>query len=142
MAATYYRIQAADRDPAELLDPASQSVVWTGVGTVTTACGDCNGTGRGEAYEDSVSYDAPACDACHGTGQVDDSVRAGVSCCRTLRDLYAYFRGRDADLDSQVVVELEAAEADSEDWDASHGAVLVHPTAILDTWPLDPAEVQ
>lgn len=148
----YYRIQPADRNPEDLLDPANQrSELWTGV--AYRRCDDCGGYGQtlhrchrcGGArcdWCDQYGSILEDCATCHGTGEIDDTVREGVSCCPTLDVLYAYFRGRHANLDNCVVVTLEGELADEEDWDADAGAVLIRPTRIVSVEPLDPAVIE
>ena len=46
--------------------------------------------------------------------------------------LYRYMRKRDANLDGSVLVELEGEPSQDEDFDADEGALLVHPTRIVD----------
>jgi hypothetical protein len=138
---TYYRIQSADRDAAELLNPTHWvSRIWSDQPAEVT-CPDCvDGRVHVECpswcdcgYPHHESYET-----CHGRGYLHEYERAGgVSCCRTLGELYAYFRGRDADLDGAVVVKLEGEVAEVEDFDAEHGAVLVRPTRIVDVGPLN-----
>lgn len=122
---TYYRIQERDRDPADLLLPQNwTSTVW--VGEVYRPCPACDGAGY-----DIVDEQREDCPDCDGSGEVDDSTRRGVSCCRSLADLYAYFASRSATLDDVVVIELEGTLSEDEDWDADEGAVLVYPTRIV-----------
>jgi hypothetical protein len=44
---------------------------------------------------------------------------------------------RDADLEGAVLLELEGRRSDDEDFDADEGALLVHPTRIVDARPPD-----
>jgi len=75
--------------------------------------------------------DGDVCDTCHGVGEVSD-VRSGVSVCRTLDDLRAYFSSREWTRNGRVV-ELEGDESDDEDYDADEpgNPVLIHPTRIV-----------
>jgi hypothetical protein len=74
---------------------------------------------------------------CRGSGQIDGRPRHGVSAFPTLRGLYHYMLDRQADLDHCTIVELEAQLADDVDFDADQGALLVIPTKILASEPLD-----
>ena len=67
----------------------------------------------------------------------DESVRAGVSVFPDENHLYRYLVNRNADLEDSVLVELEGTESVDEDFDADEGALLVHPTRIVDVRPLD-----
>ena len=51
--------------------------------------------------------------------------------------LYRYMVGRGADFEGCLVVELEGHESEDEDFDADEGALLVIPTRIVDTRPVD-----
>ena len=51
--------------------------------------------------------------------------------------LYRYMLKRDADLDGCLLVELEGEESEDEDFDADEGALLIRPTRIVDTRPVD-----
>lgn len=79
-------------------------------------------------------------------GTDGDEPRPGISVCRSLDDLRAYFwvrgRGGGADLDldqieGDVIVVLEGEPSDAEDHDAHHpGApLLVHPTRVVRVIP-------
>jgi hypothetical protein len=68
---------------------------------------------------------------------VDDSCRDGVSVFPDEDGLYRYMIKRGADLDGCVLVELEGEQSPDDDFDADEGALLVRPTKIVDTRPLD-----
>ena len=51
--------------------------------------------------------------------------------------LYKYMVEHDADFEDCVVVELEGHESEDEDFDADEGALLVIPTEIVDTRPVN-----
>jgi hypothetical protein len=51
--------------------------------------------------------------------------------------LYRYMVDRGADFEDCVVVELEGRESEDEDFDADEGAMLVIPTRIVDSRPVD-----
>ena len=76
-------------------------------------------------YQTSLSY-------------VDDSERAGVSVCGSIEDLAAYLAQSGMPWDPTfVLVEVEGYRSEDEDEDATLGALLVHPTAIVSVRPLD-----
>jgi hypothetical protein len=154
---TYYRVNARDSDPAEMLDPDNQKTTpWghsahgeqcdkcAGEGETSFECESCKATGRstdcahcgGELrYRDS-------CPTCNGTGVIDESPRDGVSVFPDPDGLYRYMLKRDADLDSGcVLVTLEGEPSRERDFDADEGAVLVRPKRIVETGPVDEARV-
>ena len=51
--------------------------------------------------------------------------------------LYRYMLRRDADIDGALVVELEGRQSADGDFDADEGALLVHPTRIVEQRPVD-----
>jgi hypothetical protein len=77
-------------------------------------------------------YYEEECPACEGSGEIDDSERDGVSVFPDEEGLYRYMRRRDADLDGSLLVELEGEPSEDEDFDADEGALLIHPTRIVD----------
>jgi hypothetical protein len=146
---TFYRIQERGRDPLALLDPESWvSRIWTGY--AERECSTCRTTGRVrcscadvDECESSGCDGSQSCDDCRGAGYVEDTERrGGVSCCRTYEELMTYFGRRDAALEDTVLVVLEGAESDIEDFDAEEGAVLVRPARIVKVRDFDPQEVQ
>lgn len=115
---SFYRIQQADRDATELLDPATwESRQW--FGEIYTNCPACGGCG---------------CDDCDH-GQIED-VRHGVSTCGSVEDLITYLRTVGCDLTDTVLVELDGTYAADDDHDKHLGAVLIHPTKILSVIPV------
>jgi hypothetical protein len=72
------------------------------------------------------------CPACGGSGEIDDSEREGISVFPDEDGLYRYMRKRDADIQGSVLVELEGEPSEDEDFDADEGALLIHPTKIVD----------
>jgi hypothetical protein len=127
----YFRLHPDDRDPAELLDPENQvSEPWGG--TIWGRCDKCGGSGRTERQ-----HGEGECPACEGSGEIDDSQRDGVSVFPDEDGLYGYMVRRDADLEGAVLLELEGRRSDDEDFDADEGALLVHPTRIVDARPPD-----
>ena len=143
---TYFRLHPADDDPQRLLDPDEQSSEpWEG--TVYGRCEKCGGSGRTEhecesclasgsdpgcpVCRGSVRFEGE-CPACQGSGEIDDSERDGISVFPDEDGLYRYMRKRDANLDGSVLVELEGEPSQDEDFDADEGALLIHPTRIVD----------
>lgn len=140
------RLQPDDDDPERLLDPERQvSEPWGG--TVWGRCDKCGGDGSTDHECESCSAGSPdpgcpvcrgkvsyvdECPACEGTGEIDDSARDGVSVFPEEEGLYRYMLRRDADFAGSVVVELEGRPSRDEDFDADEGALLVHPTRIVD----------
>jgi hypothetical protein len=149
---TYFRIQRPDEEPEALLDPEQQTTEpWSG--TTWGRCDKCGGSGQTEHECESCAADGPneSCPSCHGrlryeaecpvcegSGEVDDSSRDGISVFPELDGLYRYMIKRDADLDEGcTVVELEGRNSEDEDFDADEGALLVHPTGIVEVRPVD-----
>lgn len=149
---TYYRVDPREEDPGRLLDPENQqSDPWSG--TVKGKCDKCRGSGETEHECESckangadsscehcggaVKY-TDECPVCHGSGEIDDSTRDGVSVFPDVDGLYRYMLKRDADLgDDCRLVKLEGEQSDDRDFDADEGAVLVNPTRIVDVGELD-----
>jgi hypothetical protein len=131
-ARTFVRLHQEDDDPERLLDPERQrSEPWAG--TIYGRCDKCEGSGE-TRHEDGRCEECPACE---GSGEIDDSDREGVSVFRDEEGLYGYMVRRDADLSGSIVVELEGEESDDRDFDEDEGALLVHPTRIVDRRPVD-----
>jgi DnaJ-class molecular chaperone len=147
---TYVRVDPPGEDPERLLDPEhQQSEPWSG--TIYGHCDKCEGTGETthecESCKEQRDSACPACHgrvtyedecpACEGSGEIDDSSRDGVSVFPDEDGLYRYMVKRDADLDGVVVVELQGEESSDEDFDADDGALLIRPSKVVDTRPLD-----
>ncbi len=125
---TYYRIQSAARNPQELLDSDNWfSGRWGG-----EILRDCQGCADCVDDEWDIREEHWSCD---GTGQVDD-IRYGVSVCRSLEDLAAYYATVGGDLTDAVVVELDGGLSDDEGHDANLGEVLVLPDRIVSVTPV------
>jgi hypothetical protein len=152
----YYRLNPADSDPEDLLDPENQvSEPWGG--TVYGRCDKCGGSGTTEhrcrsceaggadpdcpVCQGSVTYE-DECPACEGEGRIDDSKREGVSVFPTLEGLWRYMRERDGAVERSVLVELEGEESVDEDFDADEGALLVFPKRIVDAREVDLGELE
>ena len=128
MTTTYFRIHPAGESPETVLSPARwSSCVW--IGESEKHCPACHGSG-----DDLTSDDGAPCEHCEGSGVVED-VRHGVSVCRSLDDLRAYFADRCANLDGCTVIELEGDISADDDHDAAAGALLVIPNRIVRTIP-------
>ena len=153
---TYVRADPADEDPERLLNPERQrSRPWGG--TVYGRCDKCAGSGVTEhrcasceqggadpacpVCAGEVRY-TDTCPACEGNGEIDDSERRGVSVFPGEEGLYSYLGRRGADISDAVLVELEGEPSDDDDFDADDGALLVHPTRIVDQRPLDPERLR
>lgn len=143
---TYYRLQRANEDPQRLLDPENQKTepwggtIWGrcdkcgGAGTTRHECESCKASGPRQdcpACHGEMSYEEE-CPACGGSGQIDDSERDGISVFPDEDGLYRYLVSRDADISGSLLVELEGEPSEDEDFDADEGALLVHPTRIVD----------
>ncbi len=147
---TYVRVDPPDADPERLLDPEhQQSEPWSG--TVYGRCDKCDGSGKTthecESCKGKRDDGCPVCSgevryeddcpACEGSGEIDDSCRDGVSVFPDEDGLYRYMIKRDADLGGCRLVELRGEEASDEDFDADEGALLIRPTEVVATRPID-----
>ncbi len=115
-------------------------------------CDKCGGEGRtwhecASCEENGADDDCPSCQgelryrdecpACEGSGTITDAARRGVSVFPDEEGLYRYMLERGADVEGCVVVELEGHQSEDEDFDADEGALLVIPTRIVETRPVD-----
>lgn len=132
---TYYRIQPANRRVDDLLLPGRVSRAM--VGNLDRRCDDCSGAGWVIL---SAQDRKRTCEVCKGHGRVED-VRAGVSCCRDIETLAAYFNARHLNTRGDVLIELQGDESDDEDHDSEAGAVLVHPTRIVSVTPIEESAI-
>ena len=152
---TYVRVDPPNEDPERLLDPdEQQSEPWSG--TIYGRCDKCGGSGETthecESCKERRDPSCPVCHgeisfeddcpACEGSGEIDDSCREGVSVFPDEDGLYRYMIKRDADLDGCQIVELAGDPSPDEDFDADEGALLVCPTKIVDTRPLDSERIE
>jgi hypothetical protein len=146
-----YRMNPTREDPELLLIPTHQ---WTEPwgGADSGVCDKCAGEGRKDhacwsclltapdpacpACRAAVRWQAP-CPVCRGAGEIDGRSRHGVSVLPTIEGLYRYMIAHDADLERCVVAELEALRSSDVDFDADEGALLVIPTRIIRTSPVD-----
>lgn len=131
----YYRIHPGDRPVETLLRPGRKSRPWTG--EMFRTCEECRGSGQVCTGETDGDYHYDRCERCRGLGDYEYAP-VGVSVCRDVSDLIAYFRERHPMLDGDVLVEIEGVESDDEDHD--HGSagspVLIIPTRIVSVQPL------
>src|SRR3954454_13342382 len=148
--ARYFRLHPENQDPQVLMEPENQvSRPWGGADH--GPCDKCGGTGRTMFECASCSQRADPgcrhcggevefegeCPTCKGTGEITDSQRRGVSVFPSADGLYRYMLRRDSDMSGSVLVELEGTESDDVDFDADEGALLVYPTRIVRTCPVD-----
>ena len=145
-------MQPASEDPQALLDEERQ---WTepwggaedgarcdkcrGEGRTNFDCWSCQLTGRNPdcpACRGRVHWEGK-CPVCRGGGKVDASPRRGLSAFPTVEALYRYLIATEAELVGNLV-ELEAELAEDPDFDADQGVLLVIPTAIERTRPVEP----
>lgn len=123
-----FRIDCADRDLSELLDP-NQWVSSRWGGDSSQPCGGCvdcqaDPRRRGESFW-----------RCHGRRRVTDA-RYGVSVMVDEHDLVAYLAHTGAHLGNTVLVELEGAESGDEPHDEYFGELLILPTRIVGVRPV------
>ncbi len=142
---------AADDPSLVLRDEGQWTEPW-GSSEHGEGCDKCQGLGR-TGYEcwscllTGARDDCPVCrgkvrwegdcPVCRGTGEVDGEPRHGVSVFPTLEGLYHYMLVKGAELDSCVVLELDADPAEDVDFDADQGAMLVIPTQLEGCAPAD-----
>lgn len=147
-----YRLESASLDPQRLLDEERQHTEpWDGSET-GARCDKCRGRGRTgfECWSCLLTGTNPSCASCHGraryeskcpvcrgTGRVDGEPRRGLRAFPTVEALYHYLVVREASLVG-TLVELEAELADDVDFHADEGAILVQPSAIENTRPIEP----
>jgi hypothetical protein len=147
----FFRLYDSNDDPAELLRPENQrSTPWGsadrgpcdkcgGSGQTRYACRSClEGAQLGEcpACRGRVEFE-DVCPACGGDGVIDKVERVGVSAFPAIEGLYRYLVECDAELEGQMVVEVEGELGPERDLDADQGAVLVLPEQVLGTRPID-----
>ena len=153
---TYFRLEPADKDPETLLDPDEQeSEPWGG--TIYGRCDNCGGSGETEHECESCKAGPPdsdcpschgevrymaECPTCEGSAEIDDSSREGVSVFPDEDGLYRYMLKREADFDGCRLVELEGRPSEDEDFDADEGALLVHPTRIVNAREPDRGRIE
>jgi hypothetical protein len=77
-----------------------------------------------------------------GTGRIDRTERRGVSVFPTHAGLLRYLVEQDAELDGNVILELEGEPTGDTDIDADSGAMLVRPVHVVGAHPIDPELVE
>jgi hypothetical protein len=151
----YLKIPVAE-DPQQLLDPDLQlTAPWRG-SEDGERCDKCRGRGRVgfECWSCLLTGTNHACPVCHGrgrfegkcpvcrgTGETDAQPRQGVSAFPTAEALYHHLLATDAE-GVGTLVEIEAEAADDVDFYADQGSLLVTPTAIERTRPMEPDSLQ
>lgn len=150
--ATYFRLQPEDEDPRALLEPENQKTEPWGAPEEGSPCDKCRGSGRTLYRCESCRKASPdrgcefchgryefddVCPACKGTGKIADTERDGVSVFPAADALYRYMLRRDADVDGCTLLELEGDETGDIDFDADEGVMLIRPTRIVRSEPID-----
>jgi len=149
----YFRQWPADEDPAQLLDPQNQwSTPWgeSDHGPCDKCGGD--GTARYRCCSCLERGPEPNCPACHGRVEFTDTCptcdgdatinrtrRPGVSVFPSIEGLYRYLAEQADAEPPDRILELEGELTDDRDLDADTGALLVRPTRIVATHPVDHA---
>ena len=147
-----YHLGSASEDPRALLDEERHSTApWRGAED-GERCDKCRGRGRTnfECWSCLLTGTTGSCPSCHGrvryeskcpvcrgTGEVDGGPRRGLTVFPTAEALYHYLLATEANVVG-TLVELEAELAEDVDFDADQGAILVIPTAIENTRPIEP----
>ena len=124
------RIDRADRDHSELLDPEHWISSQWGGDTLRfcRGCIDCQTNPR---RRDELHW------TCGGSRKVTDA-RYGVSVCEDLDDLVEYFgQIGGVNFDDAVLVELAGEYSDDDGHDAHLGEELILPTEIISITPMD-----
>lgn len=151
----YLLIPAAE-DPRQLLDPdLQQTAAWEGAQD-GARCDKCHGSGR-TGYEcwscrlTGTNSSCPACRGrvrweaqcplCRGSGEVDGKPRRGVRAFPTAEGLYHHLLVTEAGLVG-TLVEVEAELEEDVDLYADQGALLVSPTSIERTRPVEPSAAE
>ena len=153
---TYFRRFARDEEPRQLLDPSNQhSTPWgePDPGPCDKCEGECRvlfeclsciaGAPDPEcpACSGRVRFEGP-CPTCEGDGTIARTRREGVSAFPTEAGLYLYLAEKGANLDGDVILELDGELTGDVDLDAERGAVLVRPTRIVAVHEVDPARLE
>jgi DnaJ-class molecular chaperone len=149
-------MQSPDEDPRALLNEEHQWCAPWGGSEDGKRCDKCQGNGRTgyECWSCLLTGRNPSCPACRGrvrwegecpvcrgSGKVDGNARRGVSVFPTVEGLYHYLLATETDLVG-LLVELEADPAEDPDFDADQGALLVIPSQIVSTRPVEPEQAQ
>jgi DnaJ-class molecular chaperone len=147
----YLKLSAAE-DPQRLLEAGLQlTPPWRG-SEDGERCDKCRGRGRVgfECWSCLLTGANHACPVCHGrarwegkcpvcrgTGKTDAQPRQGVRAFPTVEALYHHLLANDAAAVG-MLVEIEAEPAEDVDFYADQGSLLVTPTAIERTRPMEP----
>ena len=147
---SFFHCCPTSADPQQLLEPGQ---VTTPSGSPDHGpCDKCEEAGRvrhecRSCLADGPSVGCPACGGrvrfedtcptCEGSGEITRTSRRGVAVFPTLGGLTMYLREKGVELDDRVIVELEGPLSDDRDLDADAGALLIHPTRIVDVHAAD-----
>jgi len=153
---TFFHCHPAGEDPGALLDPAQQVTEPWGEPD-HGPCDKCEGQGSAayecfSCLEAGSDPDCPACQGrvrfeqtcptCQGSGEIHRTRRHGIAVFPSREGLYRYLAWKsDAEVESQVVVELAGELSEDRDLDADHGALLILPEELVSVEPLDAAVV-
>ena len=154
-AGTFFRRFPHDEDPRDLLKPENQfSTPWgaaehgpcdkcAGQCVVSYECLSCIAEGADSpcpACSGRVTFEA-RCPTCEGNGIIDRTRRLGVSVFPTEAGLYLYLAEAGADLSDDLLLVVEGEPTGDVDLDAERGAILVRPTAIVESRAFDQARL-
>lgn len=145
---TWFHIHSMDEPTSDLIDPRKQ---WSRPWNLEHGkCEKCNG--RGQVRQHCLSCfafadeDCPSCGGrvsfmrtcpvCLGCGEIQGTVRRGVSVFPTLAGLYRYLVRTNAEVVGKEIVELVGAPAREPDLDAEMGAFLIYPQVVLSSEPV------
>jgi DnaJ-class molecular chaperone len=146
----------AAEDPQQLLDPDVQLTAPWRASEDGERCDRCRGSGRAgyECWSCLITGTTSSCPACHGrlrwegecplcrgTGEADTKPRQGVSAFPTAEALYRHLLSTAGEVVG-MLVEVEAEPAEDLDFYADQGALLVSPTAIVRTRPIEPDAIE
>ena len=120
------RIDRADRDHTELLDPEHWISSQWGGDTLRDCkgCEDCDPENPVEKLW-----------TCFGERQVEDT-RYGISVCRDEDDLIEYLAHTGADFDNTVLVTLKGGYSDDDGHDEHIGEYLILPSEVVSITPV------
>jgi DnaJ-class molecular chaperone len=148
---SYFRRWPADEDPSELLRGENMaSTPWgapdhgpcdkcAGEGSTRYRCRSCLERGADEscpACGGRVEF-VDICPTCEGNGEIDRTVREGVSVFPSIEGLRRYLAERDVDTAGCGAVVLEGELTGDVDLDADAGALLIWPGRVVGLCPLD-----
>jgi hypothetical protein len=123
------RIDRADRDMNELLDPANWvSCNWGG--DTMRDCNGCEDCQEDEAYRGETHW------RCYGERELEDT-RYGISVMANEDALIEYLATVGPDMDNCVLVEVEGDYSDEDGHDAHLGELLILPTKVVSIRPVD-----